>query len=227
MKDDFDRIRRGFDTPEVRALLSAAAIAGFFAYAGSMLANPKRRKNYFEQVRKAGAERRERDAWRKRDTERIRARWAYFNEQGDKLWAERALITVGPEKPFPDAVFERLPAGFRHARFAIQSRKAGAKLTMGYDVADRTGGLNLIFDDGRKWSLGITTGNQDVAQYQASEILPDIEMARLACRLMATPDCPFSTITLIRPESREIREQIWRDHLAQHPELEREPWPFR
>ncbi|HYU94674.1 MAG TPA: hypothetical protein VE989_00735 [Sphingomicrobium sp.] len=225
--DDSDPLWRALNHPAARALMAGAAIAGFFVYAGKRFSSPEGRRSYFKEVRKAAAERREHDAWHERQARRHRAKTEYMNGPGRELWRQRAQIVIGPENPFPDARFEFSRAGFRQSAFTIRSESAGAKLHVGYDVADRDGSLLLAFDDGRRWGLSISAGERGVGQYQAADTIPDVDMARLACRLLATPQSPFSTITLLRPESSEIYAQIWRDYLAEHPELEDEPWPFR
>jgi hypothetical protein len=225
--DDFERLRRFLEHPGTRALMTAVTLGGFLAYAAKTFSNAEGRRTYSDQVRKAAAERRVRDAWKERQNQRHRAKTDYFNGRGGQLWAERALIVIGPEEPFPDATFEYRRGGFRETSFAIQSRSAGANLEASFDTADRTGGVRLELDDGRRWRLGIWAEQHGFRQYETSTTLPDREMARLACRLLAAPGCPFTTITLTRPESAEIRAQIWRDHVAEHPELADEPRPFR
>ena len=227
MADDSDRLWAAMNHPAARALAAAAAIAGFAIFAGKRFSSPEGRRSYFEEVRKAAAERREHDAWHQRQAERSRARTEYMNGPGRELWKQRAQIVIGPEEPFADAKYAVARAGFRHSAFDIRSALAGATLHVGYDVADRDGSLLLTLDDGRRWGLGISAGRRGLGQYQAGDAIPDMAMARLACRLLAVPESPFSTITLLRPEATEIRDQIWRDHLAKHPELADEPWPFR
>jgi len=228
MADDFEqRLWRFLEHPGTRALMATAALGGFLAYAAKTFSTPEGRQGYWKQVKKAAAERRQHDAWHARQAKRHRAKTEYMNGPGRELWRQRAQIVIGPEQPFPDARYRTAPAGFRHSAFTIRSESAGAELHVGYDVADRDGGLLLTFDDGRTWGLSISAGPHGVSQYQAADAIPDMDMARLACRLLAVPESPFSTITLLRPESSEIYSQIWRDHLAEHPELADEPWPFR
>lgn len=226
MADDFDRLKRTFDNPGTRALLGLASIAGFALYAGKIFSTSEGRRGYLQQVRRSVAERRERDAWHERKNKRTRAKLDYFNGRGGELWSQRALIVIGPESPFADATFEYLRGGFRQTRFVIRSCLVGAELHAGFDSADRNGGISLGFDDGRKWSLGVWAGQRDFRQYESAETLPDVVMARFACRMLAAPGCPFSTITLVLPESSEIRNQIWRDYVVEHPELEEEEWPW-
>ena len=227
MAEDSDRLWRALNHPASRALMAGAAIAGFFVYAAKRFSSPEGRRSYFEEVRKAAAERREHDAWHERQAQRSRAKNEYMNGPGLDLWRQRAQIVIGQQEPFPDARFEYTRAGFRQSGFTIRSESAGAELHVGYDVADRDGSLLLTLDDGRKWGLGISAGRRGLGQYSAADSIPDMEMAQLACRLLAAPESPFCTITLLRPESSAIRAQILRDHVAEHPELADEPWPFR
>jgi hypothetical protein len=226
MSDDSDRIWKAMNHPAARAVASMAAVAGFLIFAGKQFSTPQGRSSYWDQVRRAAALRAEQDRWHERQNQRIHAKWDYMKGRGGDLYRERALVRVGPEPPFPDATFEWRKAGFRHSSFAVSSRAAGATLTVGWDVADRDGGIRLSFDDGRIWSLGISAGPHDLGQYQAGDELPDIGMARMACRLLATPGSPFSTITLVRPDAAQIRKQIWEEHVAAHPELAEEKWPW-
>jgi hypothetical protein len=224
MADDFERIRRTTDSAGFRALLGMAAVAGFFVYAGKLFSSPQGRRGYWDQVRQAAAERRERDAWHERKNRRIRAKLDYFDGRGGELYRQRALIRIGPEPGFPDARYERRPAGFRHAAFHVQSLAAGASLDVDWDVADRDGRLRLELTDGRAWRFGFHAGQSDLHQYDKAD--HDFEMAGLASRLLATPGSPFSTITFVRPEASAIRDQIWQDHVAEHPELAEEDWPW-
>lgn len=200
-----------------------AAIAGFFIYAGKRFSTPEGRQSYVDEVKQAVAERRRRDRWRERRDARYRAKLDYFNGRGGELYRERAEIHIGPEAPFPDARYEQLPGGFRGSSFRASSQSAGASVVLRWDVADRDGGLKLSLSDGRTWSFGFFAGHSDLHQYAKAP--HDFELARLACRLLATPGSQFSTITFVRPDAGEIREQIWRDHVAEHPELADEPWP--
>jgi hypothetical protein len=226
MTDDFDRIRRFTDNPGTRALSSMAAIAGFFPYAGKLLSSPEGRRGYWGQVRQAAAERRDRDRWHERRNQRYRAKQAYFDGPGGAIYRQRAEIGIGPEKPFPGAIYERLPGRFRGSHFKVTSASPGASIDVSWDVADRDGALKLILADGRSWSFGFFARNTELRQDRYEGVVHDFELARIACRLLATPGSPFSTITFVRPEARQIHEQIWEDHVAEHPELAQEDWPL-
>lgn len=225
MSED-DPMRRLLENPAILAALGVTAVALFVRSAVKTFSTPEGRRSYRRAYREGAVAQRERDKWHERNAERYAARRAYFEGRGGELFAERAEVRLGPEKPFADARMERLPAGFRHTKFEVRSRRAGARVQVDYDLADRDGRVWLAFDDGRTWGLTISAGKDDLRQWDSGATLPDVDMARFACRLLAAPGSSFRTITLIRPEQREIREEIWREHVAKHPELAEEEWPF-
>ena len=228
MPKEDDRVRRVLEHPATQTLLGVAAVALSFIGMARTFSTRGGRSWYAKAYREGAVAQRERELWHERNHQRYAARSAYFEGRGSELLTERGLVVAGPGKPFPDASFERLTGGFRRSRFRVRSREAQAELLVDVDSADRDGGIALNFDDGRRWALSIEAKDDDLRQYDMGrpEPLPDVEMARFAARLLAVKGCGFRTITLMRPDFREIREQIWRDHVAKHPELAEEEWPF-
>lgn len=213
-KDGFAFLKDIFDNKAVRAGLAIASIALFlrhkdFVDDDRLHEHMARKQAYRDYV--------------KFDHERSSRKTRYYNDyfsqgEGWTLLRERAYVQVEPQAPFPDAVYSTETAGFRQAAFSVTSASANATVRVGWDVADRNGGISLQMANGTKWSLGIYAMAPGLSQYAPGKEI-DVESATLACRLLATPGSPFKTITLTRPNFTEIKAAIWHEHMLTNPEL--------
>jgi hypothetical protein len=221
MADDADPLWRILDNPATRALLSIAAIVGGVVLAKNQFSTADGRREYWDQVRQGAAERRQRERILAIQQAKNRVKRDYLNGPGNVIYRQRALTVIGPERPFADARFERLQGGFRERAFRASSNSAGASIEVNWDMADRDGHLRLSLADGRTWSFGFRASQTDLGEDLGgrTQSARNDEIARIACRLLATSGSPFATITFLDSDHWRIEEEVWQEYVASRPEV--------
>jgi hypothetical protein len=208
--------------PGFQAIALLAGVAILSAAKASATSTPEKRAAFRQRMEEEARYKAEVKRTHELRSKRLGLFNAYFGEgPGKTLLSEQAKVVVGPGDPFADAVFEYLPAGFRQTRWRITSAARSLSLEASYDSADRTGGLCLTQAGTRIWGISVHTLEPNLAQYDVTDDI-DVGSAQLAARLLATPECPFKTIVLYKPEFHAIKRQLWIDHMRAHPELAEE-----
>jgi hypothetical protein len=217
-------MRRAEDDPLKAFIRQPIVQAGFFILSSALLVNLKKTPGPEWWAAESERIRTEQEAV-KRLSDRVQRQRTAYNSYfkdgpGRELLRNRASLRVGPEAGFPDAQFEWQSSGFRQAAFKVSSRQAAATIRIRWDVADRDGSLLLERADGSRWGIGFIAQGEpgELAQYrQQAEV--DIDAAKLACRLLATEPSGFRTISLVKADANQVRQDLWREYMRGNPEI--------